>query len=345
MTRRAALPDGWGQAPFSVSGALEAGVSASRLRASDLVAPFHGVRTPVSLLDRVEWLCRAYQERMRAGDVFSHSTVARLYGLPLPLYLAAEESHASASPHVLHVSTKAPGRAPEGRGVLGHRVPGDVWKTREVVYRDPETGEFLAFAAMTPEVAWAQLATALDLGDLVALGDAMVAHIESSGSLIASERPFATIADLSAAVMAWGSRPGSQKLRAALALVRVGSLSRPESLCRVQLMAAGIPEPQLNVHVADAAGRPIARADISWPQFRVLVEYEGDWHRTSLSKFRSDITRGELYVDGEWRGMRATADDVFGDPNPFIGRVARALERCGWQRPSRGLRQSVGARP
>jgi very-short-patch-repair endonuclease len=75
----------------------------------------------------------------------------------------------------------------------------------------------------------------------------------------------------------------------------------------------------------------------------VLVEYEGDGHRTSRGKFRSDITRVEEYADGGWFALRAQADDVFADPNPFLGRLGRRLERRGWRNP-RELRQVVGAR-
>ena len=130
----------------------------------------------------------------------------------------------------------------------------------------------------------------------------------------------------------------------AIGMVRVGSLSRPESLLRVILIRAGFPEPVLNLQVTDGLGRPVSMADLCWPGFRVLVEYEGDSHRTSPSKFRSDITRGERYQDGGWFQLRASASDVFGDPNPFIGRLARRLTERGWV-PPHELRRVVGARP
>ena len=70
--------------------------------------------------------------------------------------------------------------------------------------------------------------------------------------------------------------------------------------------------------------------DLCWPKYRTLVECEGDYHRSSRSQFRSDITRMEMFTDGGWAGLRAHADDVFGDPNPFVARLWRRLEQRGW---------------
>src|SRR5690606_16025270 len=114
-------------------------------------------------------------------------------------------------------------------------------------------------------------------------------------------------------------------------------------LQRLQLVRAGIPEPALNVRVTDPAGKLIAMPDLSWPKYRVLLEYEGDGHRTSRGKFLSDITRGEDYADGDWFSMRSHAGYVFGDPNVLIRRVARRLAERGWKSPIQ-LRQVAAAR-
>ena len=129
----------------------------------------------------------------------------------------------------------------------------------------------------------------------------------------------------------------------AVGSVRVGPLSRPESLQRLQLVRAGVPEPALNVRVEDRAGRLISMADLSWPEYRVLLEYEGDGHRTSRTKFLSDMTRGENYADGGWFPMRSHAGYVFGNPNELTRRVARRLSERGWRAPTQ-LRHVAAAR-
>ncbi|MDJ0334673.1 hypothetical protein QMG83_05500 [Salinibacterium sp. G-O1] len=198
--------------------------------------------------------------------------------------------------------------------------------TRPFVHRDHQNHDLFELPVLAPAVVWAQLAQSLDEDDLVAMADALVAGAD----------PVCTMQELRVQTLAWRGRRGARAMLRAIDNVRVGSLSRPESLQRLQLVRAGIPEPRLNVTVADLHGVDIAMADEVWPEFRTLVEYEGDGHRASRGKFRSDITRVERYADGEWFALRSHADDVFGDPNPFIGRLWRRLVARGW-RP--GLRE------
>src|SRR5690606_31302738 len=87
------------------------GVTDDRLRASDLVAPFHGVRTmaaPATVRER----CAAYAARMAPAHAFSHATAAALYGIPLPWRLERD--------HRLHVTASSPAYPPQARGVVGH---------------------------------------------------------------------------------------------------------------------------------------------------------------------------------------------------------------------------------
>jgi len=202
------------------------------------------------------------------------------------------------------------------------------------VRTDPESGRLFELRTIEPALVWAQLATALDLVDLVALGDAMV-----WGAKRCTSRE-----QLAWAVEAWAGRRGAKRLRVALSRVREGSLSRAESLHRQLLVAAGIPEPELNVIVRDRQGNEIAMADEVWSRYRVLAEYEGDGHRTSRGKFRSDIVRFERYADGEWAALRAQADDLFVDPNPFIARLWRRLVKGGWEPPLGEPRHIASAR-
>lgn len=271
------------------------------------------------------WRCRAYLLRMAGDAAFSHVTAAALYGLPLPAYASAE---------LVHVTRPTGSRPPEGRGVAGHELSPEQWMTRPFLHRDPENFDLFELPVLAPDLVWAQLAASLDEDDLVAVGDALV-----SGSA-----PLCTIDDLRAQALAWRGRRGARVMAGAVGLVRVGSLSRPESLQRLQLMRAGIPEPQLNVIVTDLLGSQIAMADAVWDEFRTLVEYEGDGHRTSRGKFRSDITRIERYADGEWFALRSHAGDVFGDPNPFIGRLWRRLVARGWHPRRREPRHIAPAR-
>ena len=57
---------------------------------------------------------------------------------------------------------------------------------------------------------------------------------------------------------------------------------------------------------------------------RVLLEYEGDQHRTDKRRFRSDIRKYEAQQDLGWRVVRVTEDDLR-EPAALIARVRRLL--------------------
>lgn len=84
-----------------------------------------------------------------------------------------------------------------------------------------------------------------------------------------------------------------------------------------------------------------AEADLAWPQFGVLVEYEGDVHRTSRRRFVTDVRRFDRYADEGWRAVRATRADVFDDPRELMSRLERRLRESGWRPHSRWRRRAV----
>lgn len=335
MNRRVGLPDQFRDVPFSRRDALASGVAPGRLRSGDLEHPFHGVLRLVDGPSDLRWRCRAYQERMNPAHCFSHATAAELYGLPLPLY--------AASGGLLHVAATAPARAPYGSGVVGHRLAPQRWSRNSLVQRDYVVDRLCEFPVSAPEFVWAQLAEALDPDDLVALGDAIVGGAIDSG--IADAGPLGAIESLREVVRLHIGCRGAKTMAGAIDRIRVGSLSRPESLVRVMLLRAGLPEPLPNRRVYDRTGTLLAMPDLCWPDYRVLIEYQGDLHRTSKAKFRGDISRIEEYTDGDWSALQASADDVFGDPDPFLARAWRRLTSRGWDPGRRQLRHIAGARP
>ena len=310
MSHKFPLPGRLGEMPFARRAAVASGVPSSRLAARDLGAPFHGVRSAHAPTD-IFWRCLEYRQRMRAGDSFSHVTAALLLGAPLPAYL---------DPSTLHVSAPFGTRAPTGRGIVGHQLWALSTAPIEVIHQDHVRGELFALPVVPPLTMFAQLAPLVDRHDLVAVGDFLV----TGAVAILPSDEMAALSELS------GGWRGRASALAAVGDIRRGSRSRAESLLRVQLMQAGLPEPELNVPVLDRDGSEIATPDLRWPRYRTLVEYEGDLHRVSKGKFRSDITRFERYADADWSSLRAHGDDVFGDPNPFIARLARRLRDRGW---------------
>lgn len=78
---------------------------------------------------------------------------------------------------------------------------------------------------------------------------------------------------------------------------------------RLLIADAGLPEPSVNEWIVDDAGAPIHKADLSWPQWRVAVDYDGVHHqrrdgeaevregRASDWRQRQDQSRGDLLTD------------------------------------------------
>lgn len=296
---RQPLPRRFSAAPFSVANAIAAGLSPKQMRRADLDRPFRGIRSFGHDLTQLDNLCRTYAVHMLPTHAFSHVTAARLLGLPLPWRLERQTE--------LHVSAAAPGRAPQVTGVVGHQFS----DASVIVHRGVRvTG---------PEATWVALAPMLDLADLVAVGDC----------LVAGDRPWTTVDRLRAAILP-GSR-GSVKLRTAVELIRLGVRSRPESHLRLAIVQAGFPEPKVAHPVWIPAFQRFLHPDLSWPEWKVGMEYEGDGHRQDRWQFRHDISRVEAFVDIDWSLVRYSADDVYASPPPALARARLRLEAHGWR--------------
>lgn len=293
--RATPLPPRLAGRPFRTARALQLGVTRGRLGARDLAAPFRGVRAPAGA-DALIDLCRAYAQRMPRGHAFSHTTAARLWGLPLPDEISLP----------LHVSAPVPKRQPRMRGVVGHRLG---------------TGIRVAWTRGLPVVAaadaWCQLATVLSHDDLVAAGD----------RIIGWPKPLAGLDAIDAAIERFGSRRGAIRLRAARADLRPGSASRRETILRLRVLRAGFPEPELNTAIALDADTT-THGDLVFREYLVLLEYDGEQHREDDAQFHRDVERLNDLATAGWIVVRV------GRRLPLpraLDQLERALRARGWQ--------------
>ena len=60
---------------------------------------------------------------------------------------------------------------------------------------------------------------------------------------------------------------------------------------------------------------------MKWPEWRILLEYEGDGHRTDRAAWQRDIRRKRDFEAAGWVVIRVTSDDLFVDRAGFIARV------------------------
>ncbi|MFS0866215.1 endonuclease domain-containing protein [Microbacterium sp. 179-B 1A2 NHS] len=247
----------------------------------------------------------AYAAIMPHDQFFTHTTAALIWGVPLPDGVVRRAVRPE-------VGVLAPARTPRGRGVTGRRLAASTVTLRV----HPDSG----VRVLSPASTWATLGVVLDdPRDLVAADDALVRVPMFTG-----DPPARATTEHLEAVVAAGRRIGVARLREALPLVRTRSASRPESWCRLTLIDAGLPEPELNWAVV-VAGERIACVDLAYPAERVAVEYEGGHHATDPRQWSRDIERYERLAAAGWIVIRVTKDHLFTDPAAVVARVRRAL--------------------
>ena len=307
------------------------GVSARRLRGRDLEMPFIGARmratgavdiasetaTPGAAAARrrrqdTARRAAAYNTVMADHAFFSHGTAAALWGLPLP--------SGALEPDALDVSVAAPHRAPRAAGVRGHQLAAHLVSVR---IRD-------GMRIASPAATWAQLGGILSLDDLVAAGDALLHRPRTEdGHRTGPETALATFAQLEASIEA-GRRIGASALRQALPLVREGVASPTETALRLGLWRAGLPDPVLDHDVRDDRGHLVGCTEFAYPTFGLLIECEGDHHRTDRRQWNRDIEKYGRYQDLGWTVLRFSAIHLAPSVSPAVTRIRHHLAQRGW---------------
>src|SRR6478672_3581325 len=79
--------------------------------------------------------------------------------------------------------------------------------------------------------------------------------------------PLCSLDDLRRMIDRHKGKRGIRKAREALTLIRVGSDSPQESLLRLAMVRAGLPEPELNVPIIDDRGMPHHETDLSYRKY------------------------------------------------------------------------------
>lgn len=144
---------------------------------------------------------------------------------------------------------------------------------------------------------------------LVAVGDWMVASPRFARS--GDPRPLMTpgqLVDSMGVLRSWGAVAARDAAR----LVRPGVESPRETALRLLLLRAGLPEPVCGAEVFDQRGR-IGWFDLVWREFGVIVEYDGDQHRTDTHQYEKDITRFDRATAATWNLVRVRSRGLLPD--------------------------------
>ena len=303
------LPEPLLRRSFTLSESDACGVSRKRTRASDLRTVSRGIRVPVGVEQSLAQRIRPYLALL-PDAVVSDATAAKLHGIPLPPGTASEE--------LLHLTRPCSSSGIQRKGILGHR-------------RRLEAAEIgLAEGIPVTSIArtWIDLASRMGLDDLIAAADWIISeHDRGFGPPRVAKLP----ADELAGYVS--SRHGFRSVRnaaAALNLMRVGVDSPPESLLRLMLLRAELPEFAVNCRINSPQLPRSVWADLGNREFRVCVEYDGLHHLTPEQQ-ASDNERDALTASAGWRQVKVNRLQLRQAEPLILAPIRRALQDNGWR--------------
>ena len=166
------------------------------------------------------------------------------------------------------------------------------------------------------EHCWLVAASTLNLLDLVTAGDWLLRRRRS------------TLVRLHSAVQTYPGR-GVVPARRAVMLVRERVDSPRETWLRLCLVLAGLPMPECNLVIGDDQG-PMGRVDLVYLAYKLIIEYEGDQHRTNRNQWNADIDRHEDFARDNWTLIRVTSERARW-PRQVVRSVYQALRANGYE--------------
>ncbi|MFC7505139.1 DUF559 domain-containing protein [Nocardioides sp. GCM10030258] len=291
MTRTARTTELDVRQPLTREQALAAGITPRQLRSQRYRRLLTGIYVAADVEVRPVLLARAALLPFGDRARASHSTAARAWRLPVPI---DPEEHVTV-PTAAERRSRAGVRChvdPDGRSVIVDGIR---------VSALPET--------------FVELAQKLALADLVVVGDAMVRRMIGLDEL---QRHCAEACG-----------PGTAQARAALAFVRSRVDSPMETRLRMLIVLAGLPEPQVNLTVGDPLTMERRKYDLSWPEIRLIVEYDGRQHVDRIDQWESDLRRREAIDDDGWRIVVVIARGVYARPDQTLSKIHRLLVERG----------------
>jgi hypothetical protein len=122
---------------------------------------------------------------------------------------------------------------------------------------------------------------------------------------------------------------GHRRARIAFDLADARSQSPPESRLRVRLAEADFPTPTPQCPVTVDTG-VLLHLDLGWPEFKVGLEYDGQWHASADQLYR-DRRRLNLLQGAGWIVLHATSERLSRDFAGLAREIRAALAARGWR--------------
>jgi len=291
MSRTPFAPAELRKGPFDIAAAERCGVSRQQLRGASWVRLGSGFYAHTAVAELRITRLVAVGRRLPRDAVFSGRTAAWLHGV----------GATPSSP--IEVTLPAHSRISRISGVSVRRS--DVSTGEHVSRRGlPVTSRVRTFADIGRREPFVEAVVLLDM--------AARRHLISRAQL----------RDWAGAHM---GLKGLARLRRAADHIEPAAESPMETRLRLVLVGAGLPRPQAQVSLHDGDGSFAGRADLYYPDQRLVIEYDGGTHRDSMV---ADDWRQNRLVDSGFRILRFTAGDVLGDPEAVVRLAQKALD-CG----------------
>jgi hypothetical protein len=109
--------------------------------------------------------------------------------------------------------------------------------------------------------------------------------------------------------------------------MRVGADSGPETLLRLAMTDAGLPEPELQVRLRTGDERSPS-ADLGYRHRRIAIQYDGGHHLGDAQVF-SDRRRDKAFESAGWTVMVFDKSDLADDFRRALVKIKKGL-RNGW---------------
>lgn len=264
-----AVPESLTDRAFTIGQAEAAGLPRSRLRSKAFQQVYRGVYAPAGLQMTGSVLVRAAILAIGLQDV----AASNVTGLALHGVRDFDDS-------VIHLATHRRAQ---------RRMPG------VVVHRHQFLGEFESIegcAVLAPVRCLVDAATSYAIASVVAWGDSLI-------------RLRKVTLDVLRAFGDDNHFDGIQRFRRAVSLMSDGAESHRESVVRVMIELAGLPRPIVNRSYGEESF--LARLDLSYPEHKIAVEYDGRQHGLSLEQRERDVRRREQMEREGWAFIVITA--------------------------------------
>lgn len=263
----------------------------------------HRLRQETSLKygeDKVRFLARGLLPALRSNEVFSHTTALMLLRVPIR---ASLEIHVTAPHHRSRTRIES---------VIGHRKR-TPFRTVQDRTGLPCMSELEAILHSVSMLSFCELVVAFD-------------HILKLQGPPSRQYSISTRAAIAAA-LSTGTVLRANRLRAALAVSREGAESRMETLLHFELARMGLDDLEMQSSVFDAHGEWIGRFDQVDHEKKLILEYDGEQHRTDRDQYLHDETRLQRARDAGYEAVRLHYEDFFTEN---LGRTRKLLcEKVG----------------